>query len=77
MSLSWTLELSQWLWPQGFSLYHPGSFSTWNATIDYQKEAGGQLQLGCSQTLPISQITGVEEEQMVAPLRAGRDRSLD
>lgn len=40
-----------------------------------QSEARGELQLRCSETLPISQMTGVEEEQMVVPSRAGRDRS--
>lgn len=33
---------------------------------------GGALQLDCSETLPISQMTGVEEQQMVAgPLGPG------
>lgn len=40
-----------------------------------QSRAGGELRLCCSETIPISQMTGVEEEQMVVPWRAGRDRS--
>lgn len=32
--------------------------------------ARGELQLRCSETLPISQMTGVEGERMVAPSRA-------
>lgn len=50
--------------------------STQTGPLIIQSGARGELQLRCSETLPISQMTGVEEEQMVAPSRAGRGCSL-
>lgn len=54
--------------------FRPSSAQTRPLII--QSGARGELQLRCSETLPISQMTGVEEEQMVAGSRAGRDCSL-
>lgn len=54
--------------------FRPSSAQT--RALIIRSGARGELQLRCSETLPISQMTGAEEEQMVLPSRAGRDCSL-
>lgn len=60
--------------PPSALTFRPSSPQT-RPLIIQSEPGGGKLQLWCSETLPISQMTGVEGEQMVVPWRAGRVRS--
>lgn len=75
LELEGFLRLCFSLWPLPLHSYLCPSPAQTRPLI-IQSGARGELQLRCSETLPISQMTGVEEEQMVVPSRARHDCSL-